>query len=147
MDDVERLTIIEDLRRVMARYGYYADHQRWPELAALFTPDATFTPHDVDGSVARRMTGPGEIAASIPAAVGPGAVLIHHLFSDEIDVDSAVSAHGVFAMEDLITRPASTASTGGSGQARFTAIHGSGHYRPQFTKANGRWYIAELVLT
>lgn len=144
MDDIERLTIIEDLRRLMARYVYSADHQRWPELAALFTPDGTFTPHNVDGSVAQRMAGRKEIAASIPASVGPGAVVIHHLFSDEIDVDSAASAHGVFAMEDLITRPASTDD---SGQARFTSMHGYGYYRPRFTKADGRWYIAELVLT
>jgi hypothetical protein len=74
----------------------------------------------------------------------PGAVLVHHLFSDEIDVDSAASAHAVIAMEDLITRPASTDE---SGQARFTSMHGYGHYRPRFTKENGRWYIAELVLT
>ena len=144
MDDIERLTIIEDLRRLMARYVYSADHQRWPELAALFTPDGTFTPHNVDGSVAQRMAGREEIAASIPAAIGPGAVLIHHLFSDETDVDSAASAHGVFAMEDLITRPA---STGESGQAQFTSMHGYGHYRPRFTRVDGRWYIAELVLT
>jgi hypothetical protein len=144
MDDVERLTITEDLRRLMAHYVYLADHQRWQDMAALFAPQATFSPHNVDGSLTRRMAGREEIAASIPAAIGPGAVLIHHLFSDEIDVDSATSAHGVFAMEDLITRPADTDD---SGQARFTAMHGYGHYRPRFTKTDGRWYLAELVLT
>jgi hypothetical protein len=144
MDDIERLAIVEDLRRLMARYVYNADHQRWQDVAAQFAPDATFTPHNVDGSVARRMAGREEIAASIPANLGPGAVVIHHLFSDEIDVDSATSAHGVFAMEDLIRRPT---GTGGSGQARFTSMHGYGHYRPRFTRADGRWYIAELVLT
>jgi hypothetical protein len=144
MDDIDRLTVIENLRRLMARYVYSADHQRWPELAALFTPDGTFTPHNVDGSVLRRMTGREEIAASIAASVGPGAVVIHHLFSDEIDVDSAASAHGVFAMEDLISRPASTDE---SGRAQFTSMHGYGHYRPRFTKADGRWYISELVQT
>ena len=144
MDDIDRLTIIENLRRLMARYVYSADHQRWPELAALFTPDGTFTPHNVDGSVLRRMTGREEIAASIAASVGPGAVVIHHLFSDEIDVDSAASARGVFAMEDLISRPASTDE---SGRAQFTSMHGYGHYRPRFTKADGRWHISELVQT
>jgi hypothetical protein len=140
VDDIERLIILEDLRRLMAHYVYSADQQRWPELAALFIPDGTFTPHNVDGSVARRMTGREEIAATIPATIGPGAVVIHHLFSDEIDMDSAASAHGVFAMEDLISRPA---STGG----QFTSMHGYGHYRPRFTRTSGRWYIAELALT
>jgi SnoaL-like protein len=144
VDDIERLVIIEDLRRLMARYVYNADQQRWSDLAALFTPDGTFTPRNVDGSLAQRMAGREEIAASIPASIGPGAVVIHHLFSDEIDVDSAASAHGVFAMEDLITRPASTDD---NGQARFTSMHGYGHYRPRFTKTDGRWHIAELMLT
>jgi hypothetical protein len=144
MDDIERLSIIEDIRRLMARYVYNADHQQWNDLAALFTPDGTFTPHNVDGSAARRMAGREEISTSIPASVGPDAVLIHHLFSDEIDVESATAARGVWAMEDLITRPSTTDD---KGVAQFATMHGFGHYRPRFVKAGGSWHIAELVLT
>lgn len=144
MDDIERLSNIESLRRLMARYVYVADHQQWDELAALFTPDGSFTPHNADGTVLRRMGSPEEIARSIPQSVGPDAVVVHHLFSDEIDVDSATSARGVWAMEDLISRPA---RTGADGQPQFTEMHGFGHYRPRFTKVDGEWKIAELVLT
>jgi len=45
MDAVERLSIIEDLRRVMAHYVRSADHHRWQDLAGVFTPSGTFTPH------------------------------------------------------------------------------------------------------
>jgi hypothetical protein len=144
MDVIERLSTIEDLRRLMARYVYNADQQRWEELASLFTTDGTFTPHNVDGSVARRMVGRSQIAESIPASIGPGAVVVHHLFSDEIDLASATAARGVWAMEDLIKR---AASTGPDGNPRFTAMHGFGHYRPRFAKVDGVWKIAELVLT
>lgn len=144
MDAIERLTIIEELRRLMARYVYLADHQRWDELAALFTPDGTFTPRDVAGSPLRRMAGRAEIATSIAASVGPGAVVIHHLFSDEIDVESRTSARGVWAMEDLITRPP---GTGDDGRPRFVSMHGYGHYRPRFTVVDGAWRIAELDQT
>jgi hypothetical protein len=144
MKEIERLSTIEDLRRLMARYVYNADQQRWKDLASLFTTDGTFTPHNVDGSVARRMEGRAEIAESIPASIGPGAVVVHHLFSDEIDIESAAAARGVWAMEDLIERPA---STGPDGKPRFTSMHGFGHYRPRFTKVDGVWKIAELVLT
>src|SRR5580704_14980204 len=89
MKEIERLSTIEDLRRLMARYVYNADQRRWEDLASLFTIDGTFTPHNVDGSVARRMQGRAEIAESIPASIGPGAVVVHHLFSDEIDISSA----------------------------------------------------------
>ncbi|MEV0846288.1 nuclear transport factor 2 family protein [Streptomyces sp. NPDC049954] len=141
---IERLSITEDLRRLMARYVRTADLQRWEELASLFTDDGTFTPHDVDGSVARRMAGRSQIAESIAASVGPGAVVVHHLFSDEIDVETETSARAVWAMEDLIKRPA---STGPDGRPRFTSMHGFGHYRPRFTKVDGVWKISELVLT
>ena len=134
MKEVERLTTIEDLRRLMARYVYNADQQRWEDLASLFTTDGTFTPHNVDGSVARRMEGRAEIAESIPVSIGPGAVVVHHLFSDEIDIESATAARGVWAMEDLIER---SASTGPDGKPRFTSMHGFGHYRPRFTKVDG----------
>ncbi|CAM5659807.1 MULTISPECIES: nuclear transport factor 2 family protein [Streptomyces] len=144
MDEIERLSTIEELRRLMARYVYNADHQRWDELAALFTPEGTFTPHNGDGTVVRHMRGRQEIASSIPASVGPEAVLVHHLFSDEIDIESAVSARGVWAMEDLIKRPARTDD---NGNAQFTEMHGFGHYRARFTRADGEWKIAELVLT
>ncbi|MFD0026227.1 nuclear transport factor 2 family protein [Streptomyces sp. NPDC058382] len=144
MDAIERLSTIEDLRRLMARYVYNADMQSWENLASLFTTDGTFTPHNTDGSVAARMAGRSQIAESIPANVGTGAVVVHHLFSDEIEVESETSARGVWAMEDLIRRPA---STGPDGEPRFTSMHGFGHYRPRFTKVDGVWKIAELVLT
>lgn len=141
MEAIERLSAIEDLRRLMALYVYSADQQNWEELASLFTADGTFTPHDVDGSVVRRMEGPADIARSIPASVGPDAVLVHHLFSDRIDVESATSARGVWAMEDLIRRPA---SSGPDGQPRFTSMHGYGHYRPRFAKVDGGRFYADV---
>lgn len=144
MNEIERLSTIESLRRLMARYVYAADHQQWDELASLFTRDGSFTPHNADGTVLRRMGSPEEIARSIPASVGPDAVIVHHLFSDIVDVESATSARGVWAMEDLIRRPA---PTGPDGQPQFTEMHGFGHYRPRFAKVDGEWRIAELVLT
>ncbi|MFJ5206766.1 nuclear transport factor 2 family protein [Streptomyces nigra] len=35
MDAAERLSAIEDPRRLMARYVYCADHRRWQDLASL----------------------------------------------------------------------------------------------------------------
>ncbi|PSM43257.1 nuclear transport factor 2 family protein [Streptomyces dioscori] len=145
MDDMEKLVVVEGLRRLMARYVYAADHQQWDELASLFTPDGTFTPHDTDGTVLIRMEGREEIARALPEGVGSGAVLVHHLFSDLIDVESATSARGIWAMEDLVRRPV-PAGCAERGQG-FTEMHGYGHYRPRFTRIDGEWRIAELVLT
>lgn len=144
MDAVERLSVIEDLRRLMARYVYSADHHRWQDLAATFTPDGTFTPHKPDGSVWLRMEGREEIAKTVGSSGGPEDVLVHHLFSDEIDVESATSAHGVWAMEDIITRPENAEV---NEEFPFKGMHGYGHYHARFVKVDGSWYIAELKQT
>ncbi|WP_037858943.1 nuclear transport factor 2 family protein [Streptomyces sp. NRRL S-340] len=144
MDTAERLATIEDLRRVMARYVRYADHQRWQDLAGLFTPGGSFTPHKPDGSVWMRMEGRDGIAATVGASGGPGVTLVHHLFSDEIDVDSATTAHGVWAMEDIVTRPEDAEL---SEAIPFRVMHGFGHYHARFVKKDGTWYIDELKQT
>ena len=144
MQTVERLTITEDVRRLMARYVRYADNQRWNDLANLFTEDGTFTPHRPDGSVWMRMNGRAEITATVGASGGAGVTLIHHLFSDEIDVDSAVSARGVFAMEDIVTRPEDAEV---SEAIPFRHMHGFGHYHARFVRTDGSWRIAELTQT
>ncbi|GAA2349199.1 nuclear transport factor 2 family protein [Streptomyces kunmingensis] len=144
MDTTERLAAIEDLRRLMARYVRYADHQRWQDLADLFTPDGSFTPHKPDGSVWMRMEGRDGIAATVGGSGGPGVTLVHHLFSDEIDVDSATAAHGVWAMEDIVTRPSDAEL---SEDIPFRSMHGFGHYHARFVRTDGTWYIAELEQT
>jgi hypothetical protein len=144
METLERLRVIEDVRRLMARYVRYADHQRWDDLAALFTQDGTFTPHKVDGSVWLHMNGQDEIKATVGSSGGPGVTLVHHLFSDEIDVDSPTSAHGVFAMEDIVTRPEGAEL---SDTVPFRVMHGFGHYHGHFVNEDGQWRIKELKQT
>jgi hypothetical protein len=51
VSDIEKLVAVNEIREVMARYARHADHKEFEALAALFTPDGTFTPHKVDGSV------------------------------------------------------------------------------------------------
>jgi hypothetical protein len=90
------------------------------------------------------MEGRENIAETIGSAGGPETVLIHHLFSDEIDVESASSAHGVWAMEDIVTRSENAEV---SEIVPFKGMHGFGHYHAHFVKVDGSWYIAELKQT
>ncbi|OXM45650.1 nuclear transport factor 2 family protein [Amycolatopsis alba] len=140
MQDLARLVATEDVRRVMARYVYNADHHRWDDLAALFTPDAPFTASAVDGSVQARMTGRDEIAGQLKSRNHPDSVLVHHLYSSEIDFESEDSATGVWAMEDVIARSANS-------PGEPTGMHGYGHYRVRFTRQEGHWLIAGLRIT
>ncbi|MFJ9034420.1 nuclear transport factor 2 family protein [Streptomyces sp. NPDC102274] len=71
MHDLERLVVIEDLRRLMARYVYLADHQRWTDMAGLFTTDGTFTPRLVDGSTVASCAAVNRSPTPRPAAWAP----------------------------------------------------------------------------
>ncbi|ANZ41486.1 hypothetical protein BBK82_41555 [Lentzea guizhouensis] len=140
MDHLSRLVAVEEVRRVMARYVYNADHHRWDDLAALFTPDAPFTAYAVDGTVQAQMTGRDDIAQQLKSRNDPDSVLVHHLFSSEVDIEPEDSATGVWAMEDVVTRPSAS-------EGEPTGMHGYGHYRVRFARLDGRWAIAELRIT
>ena len=148
MDDLERLSIIEDIRNLMARYAHYADDKRWSDLAALFTADGTFSPLRPDGSVLTYMTGRKNIAEMIGARVGD-AQPIHHLFSYEIDVTSPTSACATWAMEDLVSRPDTVEVPAHDvhNELDFKTLHGYGHYHGSYVKVDGSWLIAELRQT
>jgi hypothetical protein len=46
MSELQRLSIIESLRDLKARYCRLADQKRWDDVAALFTEDASICFYD-----------------------------------------------------------------------------------------------------
>ncbi|HKC81698.1 MAG TPA: nuclear transport factor 2 family protein [Gemmatimonadaceae bacterium] len=145
MSDVERLVAINEIREVMARYARHADHKEFEDLAGLFTPDGTFTPHKVDGSVWMHMEGRDGIATTISESVGNAQVL-HQLFSYETEVLSPTSATSVVSMADMLIRPEGEA-VASNDNTSFKTMRGYGHYHGDFVKVDGRWYIKTLVQT
>jgi SnoaL-like domain len=141
---LQQLATTEDIRILMSRYVYLADHRDWQGLSELFTEDGVFQPHKPDGSVWLTMTGRAQIAETLTASSGPRDVLIHHLFSYEVDVASVDDAHGVFAMEDLVFRPEDEEPPA---DFPFRSMHGYGHYRGDFVNTLAGWRIARLVQT
>jgi len=75
VSDVEKLIATNEIREVMARYARHADHKEFEDLARLFTPDGTFTPHKVDGTVWIHMEGRESIAETITKSVGDAQVI------------------------------------------------------------------------
>lgn len=139
MDGIERLIVIEDIRALQSRYVRLADSGDWQGLSELFLPDAPFTAYGVAGDVQTDLNGREAIAAGVAAGVGSG-IVIHHLFSYEIDVQSPVRAHGVWAMEDWIDRSHET------GTIPFRTMRGYGHYHVDYAKTGEGWRIAGLKL-
>jgi hypothetical protein len=141
MNTLERLSAIEEIRSLQARYVRLADSKDWAGLGRLFLPDGSFIACDTAGMPQHVMKGAAEIASQIRASVGEGTVL-HHLFSYEIDFPSPGQAHGVWAMEDWIDRSQDATVAPGA----FRTMHGAGHYHIDYAYIDTSWSIAALTL-
>lgn len=148
ISDVDQLMVTDNIRDVMARYARHADSKQWHDLAALFTPDGSFTPLNVDGKVLIEMSGREQIASTLSASVGR-AIAIHHLFSYEVEVLSADKAKGIFSMEDYVIHPEDeeVKHSPDSNIPVFRKLHGYGHYHGEYIKVKGVWQISRLVQT
>ncbi len=149
MRDLETLNAIEDIRRLEARYARYADQRRWDDLAGLFTEDGWFRPLDVEGNEIANMAGRRDIATQLGSRNSGDVRLVHQLFTQEIDVESATTATAVWAMADLIFRGDGAVPERKPGDALppFRTMRGWGHYHVTYRKAGGRWFIATRVLS
>jgi SnoaL-like protein len=138
MTDIESLVAIEQIKQLKARYFRCMDTKDWAGFQAVFAPDATadFTREGGDRSRSSA-TGAANVTKLIKDLVAP-ALTIHHGHMPEIELTSATTARGIWAMEDLIWWP--------EGSRRKT-LHGFGHYHETYEKIDGRWFIKTLRLT
>lgn len=145
--NLDTLIAIEEIRQLMARYARYADAKQWTDLAGLFTPDATFTSHAVDGGIVADMKGRQGIEETL-SAVNAGDVTPIHLFlTSEIEPTGPDTAHGIYAMADLIYRGEGVTGGDGANLPDFRVMRGWGHYDADFVKVDGEWRIRTLVQT
>lgn len=141
MDDVERLSAVEEIKQLKARYFRLMDTKDWDGFAAVFSPDAIM---DMSGEMRDQQTegtgittGAAEIAAFVRGAVGE-VVTVHHGHMPEIEIVSDSAARGVWAMEDMLRWPEG---------APIRGLHGYGHYHETYEKVAGRWLIKTITLT
>ena len=141
MDPLERLTAIEDIRALKARYFRSMDTKDWDGFADVFAPDAVMDmssevpeSDDPDAGITRGNT---EIAAFVRSHVGD-VTTVHHGHMPEIEITSSNTAKGVWSMEDMLRWP-----EGGP----VGSMHGYGHYHETYEKIDGEWRIATCKLT
>ena len=139
LGDLERLLAIEEIGRLKASYFRCLDTKDWACIETLFAPGAEVA-YNTEGSGApatpeNPVTGPAAIAAFIQRAV-EHLVTIHHGHMPEIEITSATTATGIWAMEDILQAP------GGE-----NLVQGWGHYHETYERIDGRWYIKTLRLT
>ncbi len=132
LDRVQRLSDIEAIKQLKARYFRYMDLHWWPELRGLFTDDAVFEL----GEITPSPSSPDEFLA-LAQHLGD-MMSVHHGHMPEIEIVDATTAHGIWSMFDLV-EPSSTSG--------FPVLTGFGHYTEDYRRVDGEWRIASLRLT
>src|SRR4051812_10012245 len=118
MDQLARLTAIEDICNLVARRCRSLDAQDWTTYAACHTPDV------VSWAIGSEQ-GSEEPTRGIDAVVSflrgqlTGTTTVHHVHSPELTVTGEATAAGVWAMEDRLWWQQ-------DGQEHW--LHGFGHY-------------------
>ncbi|MEJ7584099.1 MAG: nuclear transport factor 2 family protein [Acidimicrobiales bacterium] len=122
------LVEVERIKRLKYAYLRCLDQKRYDELRSLLTDDATASygggRHAYDGADA--------IVAFIVDAMGDPAVhSSHRCHHPEIDLVSAQTATGTWALEDTVI------------DTRFdVTIQGAAFYEDRYQKADGHWLIS-----
>ena len=144
MTDAERLLAIEEIKRLFARRIRAMDTKDWVLYDTCHAPDATLDSfatlpdqHKPAGSVAR---GKDQILAMIQKVVDGKVKVttVHHAHMPEIEITSATTAKGIWAMEDLLRW---------QNGAVEEHLHGWGHYHETYEKIDGAWFIKSRRLT
>ena len=118
---------LEAIKRLKYKYLRCLDLKQWDEMAACFTPDAICSYGDGQYAFAGR----DQIIQFLRDALGPhNLISSHRVHQPEIDLTSATTAIGSWALEDIVIETTSN-----------TIIRGAAFYRDEYRKAGGQWQI------
>lgn len=122
---------VRALEQLKARYCRTLDTKDWSAFREVFADDFVSDTSQAGGTV---IEGADRFVAFVHATLAK-AVTVHQVQQPELEVLSATSAEGVWAMQDVV---------------RFApglTLHGFGHYHETYSKVDGSWRIASSKLT
>jgi uncharacterized protein (TIGR02246 family) len=125
MDDMEAI------RQLKARYFRTMDTKDWNGMRQVFTDDVVMDTSSSGGGV---ISGADEFMAFLTKTL-QDVITVHHGHMPEIEITSATTATGIWAMQDLLVWP------------NGTRMFAFGHYHETYRKAGGVWRIASSKLT
>ncbi len=125
MDDVEAI------KRLKARYFRTMDSKDWDGMRQVFTDDVVIDTSEAGGAC---VTGADAFMTFLQEVLA-GTVTVHQGHMPEIDMTSATTAAGVWALNDIVIWP-----TG-------ARLDGYGHYHETYEKVDGQWKIKSSKLT
>ena len=131
MDDATVLVEIEAIKQLKARYCRLLDSKDWDAWRKLFSDDFLSDTSQAGGKIIR---GADEFVAFTRKGVRSQAT-VHQVHAPEIELTSATTARGVWALEDVV---------------RFgpgVNLRGYGHYAETYEKVDEQWLITSSTLT
>jgi hypothetical protein len=131
MDDVAALLEIEAIKQLKARYCRYLDTKNWQAWRGIFVDDFLSDTSQAGGKVIR---GADDFVAFTRKSLGNRATA-HQVHAPEIELTSATTARGVWALEDVVRL------------APGVNLRGYGHYHETYEKTDGQWRITSSKLT
>ena len=125
MDDIEAIM------RLKARYFRTMDTKDWAGMREVFADDVVV---DTTESSGRLVNGADEFIAFLRETLAD-VVTVHHGHMPEIELTSATSATGIWALQDILRWP------------NGAELHGYGHYHETYVKIGEGWRIKSTRLT
>jgi hypothetical protein len=132
-DDIGALLAIEAIKQLKARYCRYLDAKDWSAWRAIFTDDFVSDTSEAGGKL---IVGADDFVAFTRRGIGrPSQATAHQVHAPEIEMTSATTARGVWALQDVV---------------RFgpgVTLVGYGHYHETYQNTAGQWLIKSSKLT
>ena len=100
-------------------------------MRGVFADDVVVDTTDAGGGV---VSGADAFVAFLRKTL-EGVVTVHHGHTPEIELTSATTARGIWAMQDFLRWPDGT------------ELRGSGHYHETYERIDGNWRIKTSTLT
>ena len=130
--DLNDLIELEAIRRLKYRYMRCVDLKLFDELAACFSEDATVSYNDGQWA----SSGRDAIIELLRGGLGPEVLSSHTVHHPEIDLTSATTATGIWALQDHVFN-----------RRHGTHLHGAAFYADEYVKVDGRWLISHTSYT
>lgn len=129
----DTLPAIESIKQLKARYCRYLDTKEWAAWRTIFADDFVSDTSEAGGKV---IAGADDFVAFTRQALGrPAQPTAHQVHTPEIELTSATTARGIWALQDVV---------------RFgpgVTLVGYGHYHETYENIAGRWLIKSSKLT
>lgn len=131
--EASTLLAIESIKQLKARYCRHLDAKDWATWRTIFTDDFVSDTSQAGGKV---IVGADDFVAFTRRALHrPTQPTAHQVHAPEIELTSATTARGVWALQDVV---------------RFgfgVTLVGYGHYHETYENIAGDWFIKSSKLT